>query len=89
MRALKKLGHDISVARRKRRISVQTMADRAMVGRNTITRVEKGDPGVSMGIYATALFVLGLTENLLQIADPASDPLSRTLEDDYLPKRVA
>jgi transcriptional regulator with XRE-family HTH domain len=87
-RALAKLGADISAARRRRRIAVELMAERCFVGRNTITRVEKGDPRVSMGIYATVLFVLGMAERLSQLADAATDRLGLELEAEQLPERV-
>jgi transcriptional regulator with XRE-family HTH domain len=87
-RILRKLGEDISVARRKRKISVQLMAERAFIGRNTVTRVENGDPGVSIGIYATILFVLGMSERLGDLIDPAHDRLGLTLEEERLPRRV-
>lgn len=64
------------------------MAERAFVGRNTITRVEKGDPRVSMGIYATVLFVLGLTEKLSQLADVSTDRVGLDLEYERLPERI-
>ena len=64
------------------------MAERAFVGRNTITRVEKGDPRVSMGIYATVLFVLGLSEGLSHLADASSDRVGLDLEEERLPARV-
>ena len=87
-RGLAKLGADISSARRRRRISMELLAERAFVGRNTITRVEKGDPRVSMGIYATVLFVLGFSDRLYDLADPASDRVGLDLEEDRLPARV-
>ena len=87
-RALRQLGEEISIARRRRRIQIRTMAERALVGRNTITRVERGDPGVSMGIYATVLFMLGLSDRLGKLADPASDPVGLSLDESRLPKRV-
>lgn len=87
-RALRKLGGDISAARRRRRISVKLMAERAFVGRNTITRVEKGDPGVSIGIYATVLFVLGMAERLAILADISGDDVGRMLDEERLPIRV-
>ena len=87
-RALAKLGADISSARRRRRIPMELLAERAFVGRNTITRVEKGDPRVSMGIYATVLFVLGFSERLSDLADPASDRIGLDLEEERLPERV-
>lgn len=87
-RALAKLGEDISIARRRRRLSVSIMAERAFVGRNTITRVERGDPGVAIGIYATILFVLGMTEHLRDVASAAHDRLGLQLEEEQLPRRV-
>jgi transcriptional regulator with XRE-family HTH domain len=59
-RALSKLGQDLSVARRRRRIPMSLMAERAFISSRTLSRLERGDPGVSLGTYATVLFVLGL-----------------------------
>lgn len=74
-RALHKLGMDLSAARRRRRIPVALMAERAFISRTTLTRVEKGDPGVSLGIYASVLFVLGMAGRLGDLADASDDPL--------------
>jgi len=87
-RALRKLGTDISVARKRRRISTLLMAQRAFISRNTLAKLEKGDPGVSLGIFATVLFVLGMTERLSDLADPSHDALGQQLADDSLPKRI-
>jgi transcriptional regulator with XRE-family HTH domain len=87
-RALAKLGSDISTARRRRNMTVATLAERAFVGRNTITRVERGDPGVAIGIYATVLFVFGLADRLGALADPTTDQVGLTLAEEQLPKRV-
>lgn len=87
-RSLKKLGADISVARRRRGISMALLAERAFTTRPTLTKVEKGDPGVSLGVYASVLFVLGMTERLAALVDPAQDPLGMALEEENLPKRV-
>jgi DNA-binding XRE family transcriptional regulator len=87
-RALRKLGQDISPARRRRDLTIATVAERAFVGRNTITRVERGNPGVSLGIYATVLFVLGLSDRLKDLVDPATDQLGLSLDIARLPKRV-
>lgn len=64
------------------------MAERAFVARQTVARVERGDPGVSIGIYATVLFALGMTERLAALADATADRLGVMLEDEQLPKRV-
>ncbi len=87
-RALRKLGHDIRDARRRRRIPVAIMAERASVSRTTLNKVEKGEPGVSMGIYATVLFVLGMIDRLADIADPRHDAVGLELEQENLPKRI-
>jgi transcriptional regulator with XRE-family HTH domain len=87
-RALATLGRDISTARRRRRMTIATLAERAFIGRNTVTRVERGDPGVALGIYATVLFVLGLADRLATLADPTADPVGLTLAEEQLPKRA-
>lgn len=86
--ALIKLGEDISVARKKRRISTVSMAERAFISRGTLYKVEKGDPSVSMGIYATVLAILGLIDGLGQVADRRDDSLGLDIEEDRLPKKV-
>jgi hypothetical protein len=87
-RALKKLGTDISIARKRRRLPMTIVAQRAFIGRNTLTRVERGDAGVSIGIYATVLFVLGLADGLNELADPATDAVGLSLEQHRLPTRI-
>jgi transcriptional regulator with XRE-family HTH domain len=86
--ALVKLGEDIVVARKKRRISTVSMAERAFISRGTLYKVEKGDPTVSMGIYATVLSILGLIEGLGQAADRREDTLGLDIEEDRLPKKI-
>lgn len=87
-RALRKLGQDIRDARRRRRIPVEIMAERASISRTTLNTLEKGDPGVSMGIYARVLFVLGMAERLADLADVRSDALGLELEEAQLPQRI-
>jgi transcriptional regulator with XRE-family HTH domain len=87
-RALKKLGADIRDARRRRRIPTTTMAERSLISRVTLTKVEKGDPSVSLGIYATVLFVLGMTERIAELADPRHDAIGLSLEEERLPQRI-
>ncbi len=87
-RALAKLGQDIRSARLRRRISTITMAERAFITRVTLHKVEQGNPGVSLGIYATVLFVLGLTPRLADLADTRSDEVGLQLEEEHLPKRI-
>jgi hypothetical protein len=87
-RALRKLGHDIRDARRRRRIPVAILAQRASISRMTLNKVEKGDPGVSLGTYATVLFVLGMADRLADVADPRHDTVGLELEEERLPERI-
>ena len=86
--ALIKLGEDIAVARKKRRISTVSMSERAFISRGTLYKVEKGDPSVSMGIYATVLSILGLVEDLGDVADRRTDTLGLDIDEDRLPKKI-
>jgi transcriptional regulator with XRE-family HTH domain len=87
-RALAKLGEDIRNARLRRRITTTMMAERAFVTRTTLRKVERGNAGVSLGIYATVLFVLGLTSRLAELADTRNDEVGLQLEDERLPQRI-
>ena len=87
-RSLRKLGSDLRDARRRRRISTQIMAERVGISRTTLSKAEKGDPGVSVGTLATLLFVLGLDERLSEIADVRHDTVGLDLSDELLPQRI-
>lgn len=87
-RALRKLGGDIRDARRRRRIPVAIMAERASMSRMTLNKLEKGDPGVSIGAYATVLFTLGLVDRLAGLADASADVVGLELEEEHLPQRI-
>lgn len=87
-RVLRKLGTDIREARQRRRLTMAVVADRAFTSRATLQRVESGDPGVSIGIYAAVLQALGLLKGLDQLADPARDEVGQALSSAELPKRV-
>ncbi|HEY3852857.1 MAG TPA: helix-turn-helix domain-containing protein [Verrucomicrobiae bacterium] len=86
--ALRKLGRDLALARRKRGISTSDMASRLFVSRDTLWRLERGDPTVALGTLATAIFILGLHERLANLAAPERDELGLVLGDRYVPKRI-
>jgi len=88
LRVLRALGRDLRDARRRRRIPTTIMAARASVSRSTLNKVEKGDPGVSLGTYATVLFVLGLSDRLGELADIRTDTVGLELEEEHLPQRI-
>jgi transcriptional regulator with XRE-family HTH domain len=87
-RALGKLGDDIRSARLRRRIPTALMAERASITRTTLGKVERGDPGVSLGTYGTILFILGLTPRLADLADVRADDVGLQLDEERLPKRI-
>lgn len=86
--ALRKLGRDFALARRKRGISTADMAQRLFVSRDTLWRLERGDPTVAMGTLATAAFLLQLHDRLANLAAPAADELGLSLDEQRLPKRI-
>jgi transcriptional regulator with XRE-family HTH domain len=88
LKALHKVGKDISNARRRRRITIQLMAERAGVSRGTIGKIEKGDPTTSIGGYSAVLFVLGMIDRLSNLVDAVYDLTGRQLIDEKLPQRV-
>ena len=87
-RALRKLGHDIRDARRRRRLPVAIAAQRASISRTTLVKIEKGDPGVAIGNYATVLFVMGMAERLADLAEARNDSVGLQLEEEHLPQRI-
>lgn len=86
--ALKKLGVDIKDARRRRRIPMELMSERAGISRTTLTRIEKGEDSVALGAYANVLFVLGMVERLRTLADIRFDETGLMLDEENLPQRV-
>ncbi|HEY5290567.1 MAG TPA: 2'-5' RNA ligase family protein [Caulobacteraceae bacterium] len=87
-RALRKLGEDIRNARRRRQLTMAILAERALTTRQTLQKVEAGDPTVAMGIYATVLQELGLLNGLGELAAFSHDEVGLSLSDENLPKRV-
>ena len=86
--ALRKLGRELALARRKRGISTADMASRLFVSRDTLWRLERGDPSVSLGTLATATFILQLHDRLANLAAPATDSLALDLDEKRVPQRI-
>jgi DNA-binding XRE family transcriptional regulator len=70
---LRELGENLSVARKRRREPLKAWAQRIGVSEPTLMRMEKGDPSVSMGVYATALWLMGRSQAIADLAAPAQD----------------
>ena len=71
--ALRDLGENLALARQRRKESQRTWASRLSVSVPTLIRMEKGDPSVGMGVYATALWLMGRHAALPEVAAPAQD----------------
>ena len=87
-RTLRKLGQDIRAARLRRSLPAFVVAERALTSRPTLSRIEKGDAGVGIGIYASVLQALGLLDGLGDLADPARDETGLALARQDLPQRA-
>jgi len=71
--ALRGLGENLAIARVRRKESQRSWARRLGISVPTLIRLEQGDPGVGMGIYATALWLVGRINSVTEAADPAQD----------------
>jgi transcriptional regulator with XRE-family HTH domain len=86
--ALAKLGRDISLARRRRRLSQASLAQRSGIGLNTLRRLEKGEPSCSIEQLARVLHVFGEIERLERLLDTAEDTVGLLMSDEALPRRI-
>ncbi len=71
--ALRQLGENLAIARVRRKESQRAWAQRIGVSVPTLIRLEKGDPTVSMGAYASALWLMGRVQALPEVAAPVAD----------------
>jgi len=71
--AIERLGADLAVARLRRKESLKTWAGRMGVSVPTLQRLESGDPGVGIGIVATALWLIQRDGELTRLANPEHD----------------
>ncbi len=71
--ALRRLGGDLATARKRRGASLKDWSARLQVSIPTLMRLEKGDPTVSMGVWATALWMVNRHGALAQAAEPKED----------------
>jgi hypothetical protein len=77
---LRKLGGDLATARKRRGESLRDWAARLQVSVPTLMRLEKGDPTVSMGVYASALWLINRHDALAAVAEPKEDAVALELE---------
>ncbi|MES2112297.1 MAG: helix-turn-helix transcriptional regulator [Bacteroidota bacterium] len=90
-KVLTDLGENIKLARLRRKLSAEQVAERAGISRSTLWQIEKGKPSVAMGAYFQVLFIMGLEKDFLKLG--ADDEFGRKLQDigllvkDRAPKR--
>ena len=87
-RALRSLGRDLRIARKKRRMPMADFAERMGVSLGTLARLENGEPGVSLGAFAMALLALGELRRLDELLDVARDDTGLLLDVASLPQRI-
>ena len=78
-KTLEGFGENIKLARLRRKLSMQQVAERAGISRSTLVKIEKGDDSVSMGSYFQVLFVMRLDKDFLNVAK--DDVLGRKIQD--------
>ncbi|MBQ7680552.1 MAG: helix-turn-helix domain-containing protein [Butyrivibrio sp.] len=79
---LEQVGEQIKLARLRRNYKATLIAERAGISRATLWKVEKGDPGVAIGVYAKVLYAIGLPDDILLLA--RDDELGRLIQDAQL-----
>lgn len=77
--ALRALGENLRLARRRRKITAAMMAERANLSVVTLRSIERGSPTVAMSNYMAVIFCLGFQDDVAKIA--ADDAIGRTLQD--------
>lgn len=87
-RALRRVGQSISLARRRRHMSQDMLAERIGASVNTVRRMEDGNPGTALQHFARALQVFGELNKLELLLDSSQDTVGLTLMDENLPQRV-
>lgn len=87
-RSLLNLGQSLKQARLRRRLKMTLVAERAGISRETLAKIQKGDPGVSMGNYAMVAFAIGLGTDWMKFADIENDRTGQVLDEERIPRRA-
>jgi len=85
---LRSLGENIAIARKRRRMTIRRLAEAVSVTPETIRRLEKGAPGISIGTLSMVLLVLGERGRLGNLLAPSTDDIGEIISVHDLPKRV-
>lgn len=77
---LRSMGEQIKLARLRRGLTAELVAERAGISRSSLWKVESGNPAVAMGIYAAVLHALNnMDRDLLLVA--RDDEMGRKIQD--------
>ena len=87
-RSLIRLGQAISLARRRRLLTQEDLAERIGASVHTVRRMEAGYPGTALVHFVRAFQVFGELDKLDQLLDTSQDTIGLTLMDEKLPQRV-
>ena len=86
--AAEDIGQQLAAWRKLRGLTAQQVAERAGVTRQTVSRVERGDLAVGMGVFLNVCRALGILQSVVDATDPYETPFGRARSDQSLPKRV-
>ena len=86
--ATQRLGENIRLARMRRRLSQEELAQACGISRKTLYALEKGISGATVATTFTVLWKLGLLSTAAALADPDADEHGKILEAARRPKRV-
>ena len=86
--AAEEIGRQLAAWRKLRGLTAQQVAARAGVTRQTVSRVEQGDPAVGLGVFLDVCRALGILQSVVDATDPYETPFGRARSDQSLPKRV-
>ena len=85
---LKNLGEYIRIARKRRKMTMAEVGERLNLGYQTVVRIERGNPGVSIAAYMSTLWLFDLDKQFTESIHPDRDEAGKALEYSRLPERV-
>jgi transcriptional regulator with XRE-family HTH domain len=88
LRATRQIGENLTAWRKLQSLTAAQVADRAGVSRTTLSKLEHGESGVSLGVVLEVLRALGQLDAVVQATDPYESDLGRIRASQELPQRV-
>ncbi|MEH0110514.1 helix-turn-helix transcriptional regulator [Tersicoccus sp. MR15.9] len=88
LNAAKEIGDQVTTWRKLLGLTAEQVAERAGISRETLRRIEHGDPGVNFAAVLSVSRGLGLLDRIVTATDPYETDLGRARADQALPQRV-